>query len=91
MKLTTLQELNKIKDNRLRTQVYLMVQENPNFKFKVETYKILPQDLIPITLGDHTINYILIDANEVIPYIPNEHYVYIKQNTMYIIYHILED
>ena len=90
MKLTTLQELNKIRDTRLRTQVYHAIQENPNFKFKVEVYKILPQDLIPITILDHTINYILVDENEVIPYIPGEHYIHIKHNTMYIIYHILE-
>ena len=90
MKLTTLQELNKIKDIRLRTQVYRAIQENPNFKFKVETYKIITQDLIPVTLLDHTINYILVDENEAIPYIPGEHYIRIKQNTMYIIYHILE-
>ena len=95
MKLTTLQELNKIKDIRLRTQVYRAIQENPNFKFKVETRKIITQDLMPISLLDNsntkrTLNYILVDENEVIPYIPGEHYIYTKQNTMYIIYHILE-
>lgn len=95
MKLTTLQELNKIRDTQLRTQVYRAIQENPNFKFKVEVRKILQQDLIPITLLDRsdtkrTINYVLVDENEVIPYIPGEHYIHIKHNTMYIIYHILE-